>query len=475
MVTWVASLLTVCALIQTRAAAGPTSSCPTTPRRLVDFNVNYTLPHFQTANPIQNIQANAYLREVYIASQNAIEAVDRDLKRIWEVRTGPVGPDDCHTCGPCDAATTPPATPVDTDNKVLLLDPAGTLLPYLYYCGSTRQGVCAFLDTSELSPVSHCLFKEQDNTETYCPDCLASPLGTRVSAVEQGQTTLFFVANSVDEELASRWPRRSLSVLRPLSTEDGFHMAMQGLTVLPPLRASYRVDYVYTFATAEHVYFLSVQRENPEKSGSPLQTRLGRLPLMNSEAWMYREVVLECRFDPKRRRRKRRGGEEQHRVVFNGLQAAHYGPVGRELASQLGLNPKGSPNEKLLYGAFAEVDERGVPQRNSAFCIFALAKVNQAIDRGVAACCSKGTEQLSRGLCHFQPCENCPHEVSGSGTIRTPRPVQSCPVLSFPPRGPPSHPGGQRVEPSHVGVKGGLLMCLQGCFHSFVTQIIPDS
>ncbi|XP_056461937.1 macrophage-stimulating protein receptor-like [Gadus chalcogrammus] len=410
MVTWVASLLTVWALIQTHAAAGPTSSCPTTPRRLVDFNVNYTLPHFQTANPIQNIQANAYLREVYIASQNAIEAVDRDLKRIWEVRTGPVGPDDCHKCGPCDAATTPPATPVDTDNKVLLLDPAGTLLPYLYYCGSTRQGVCAFLDISELSPVSHCLFKEQDNTETYCPDCLASPLGTRVSAVEQGHTTLFFVANSVDEELASRWPRRSLSVLRPLSTEDGFNMAMQGLTVLPPLRASYRVDYVYTFATEEHVYFLSVQRENPEKSGSPLQTRLGRLPLMNSEAWMYREVVLECRFDPKRRRRKRRGGEEQHRVVFNGLQAAHYGPVGRELASQLGLNPKGSPDEKLLYGAFAQVDERGVPQRNSAFCIFALAKVNQAIDRGVAACCSKGTEQLSRGLCHFQPCENCPHE-----------------------------------------------------------------
>ncbi|CAL8337301.1 unnamed protein product [Lota lota] len=418
MVTWVASLLTVCAWIQTHAAAGLPSTCPTTPGRLVDFNVNYDLPHFRTAKPIQNIQANAYLREVYIASQNAIEAVNARMERIWAVRTGPVGAAGCDTCGPCDV-TTETEAPVDTDNKVLLLDPAGSLLPYLYYCGSTRQGVCSFLDISELNPEPQCLYRKKDNTEAYCPDCVASPLGTKVSVVEQGRTTYFFVATSVDERVARSYPRRSLSVLRPLSTEDGFHVVMRGLTVLPRLQASYRIDYIYTFSTEEYVYFLSLQRENPDKSSSPLQTRLGRLPLMIPEVWMYREVVLECRYNPKRRRRKRRGAEDFRDVVFNGLQAAHYGPVGQALAGQLQVNPK----EKLLYGAFAEVDERGVPQKNSAFCTFPLAKVNQAIERGVEACCTSGPGQLSRGLCHFQPCESCLHESSDNNDTCSAKPT----------------------------------------------------
>jgi len=424
MVPWAASLLTLwcwccccCAWTQTaRTTPGdPPYACPTAPRPLVDFTVNYSLPHFQTARPVQHIQANGVLREVYVASRNVIEGVDQRMKRIWAVPTGPVGLGGCPGgCGPCDAAAVPDeedTPPEDTDNMVLLLDPAGTLLPYLYYCGSTRHGVCFFLDYGELNPVSQCLYKETSNTEAYCPDCLASPLGTQVIVVEQGRTTLFFVATSVDERVMQRYPRRSLSVLRPLATEDGFHMVMRGLTVLPYLWASYPITYIYTFSTAEYVYFLSLQRENPEKSNSPMQTRLGRLPVLIPEVWMYREVVLECRYEPKRRRR-RRGAERNRDVVYNGLQAAYFGPVGGLLAGQLRVNPQ----EKLLYGTFAEVDEHGVPQKNSAFCTFPLFQVNQAIETGVEDCCTGGTEQLSRGLCHYQPCESCPHEVSISLT-----------------------------------------------------------
>lgn len=424
MVPWAASLLTLwcwccccCSWTQTaRTTPGdPPYACPTALRPLVDFTVNYSLPHFQTAQPVQHIQANGFLREFYVASRNLIEAVDQRMERIWAVPTGPVGLGECPGgCGPCDAVAAVPdeedTPPEDTDNMVLLLDPAGTLLPYLYYCGSTRHGVCFFLDYSELNPVSQCLYKETSNTEAYCPDCLASPLGTQVIVVEQGRTTLFFVATSVDERVMQRYPRRSLSVLRPLATEDGFHMVMRGLTVLPHLWASYPITYIYTFSTAEYVYFLSLQRENPEKSNSPMQTRLGRLPVLIPEVWMYREVVLECRYEPKRRRR--RGVERNRDVVYNGLQAAYFGPVGGLLAGQLGVNPE----EKLLYGTFAEVDEHGVPQKNSAFCTFPLFQVNQAIEKGVEDCCTGGTEQLSRGLCHYQPCESCPHEVSISLT-----------------------------------------------------------
>lgn len=402
MVTW-APLLTICIWIQTQTASGQ-HVCPSSPRRRVDFTVSYDLPHFQTERPIQNIAVSWNAQEVYVASQNVIEAVTDSLGQKWEVKTGPVGSPDCMTCARCDVAADP-RDPVDTDNEVLLLDPAGMLLPYLYVCGSTQHGICSFIDVSSPQVEPQCLYRNTDNSAADCPDCLASPLGTAVTIVEQLATSLFFVAASVNAEVAQRYPRRSISVLRPLSTEDGFHMVSSGLTVLPSLRDVYSIDYIYSFSTKEYVYFLSLQRETPSKNNSTFQTRLGRLPIAIPEVWMYREVVLDCRYEPKRRRRRREGFRD---VVFNGLQAAYLGRAGKDLADDLRV----SESEDILYGVFAEVNERREPQKASALCAFPLTMVNSAIDEGVEDCCRSGPEQLSRGLCHFQLCENCPHEVS---------------------------------------------------------------
>lgn len=404
MVTW-AALLTVCIWIQTQSASGQ-HKCPTTPRVLVDFTVNYSLPYVQTEKPIQNIAVNLDVqqREVYVASQNVIEAVNDTLHKTWEVKTGPVGSPDCKTCQLCDIETDP-RDPVDTDNEVLLLDPAVFLLPYLYICGSTQHGICYFIDINLTQPEPRCLYKKEQNSPSNCPDCLASPLGTKVTIVEQGATSLFFVAASINDKVTQRYPRRSISVLRPLSTEDGFDMLTNGLTVLPGLQNSYSIDYIYSFSTKDYVYFLSLQRENPSDSKSAFQTHLGRLPILIPETWMYREVVLECRFEPKRRRRRREGFRD---IVYNGLQAAYFGRAGKDLANELRV----AETEDILYGVFAEVNDQGEPQKNSALCAFPLTKVDHAIDKGVDACCKSGPEQLSRGLCHFQPCESCPHESS---------------------------------------------------------------
>ncbi|KAF3856217.1 hypothetical protein F7725_016940 [Dissostichus mawsoni] len=389
MVTW-AALLTVCIWIQTHTASGQ-HICPSTPRRLVDFTVKYSLPHFQTDKPIQNIAVNheEHHSDVYVACQNLISGVSYTMEKTWEVKTGPVGSTDCETCLGCDIEIDP-ADPVDTDNEVLLLDMSAFPFPNLYICGSTQHGSVTSLKLALKSPSLN---------------CLASPLGTKVTIVDQSATLLFFVAASVNDKVAQKYPRRSISAVRPLSTEDGFHMVMEGLTVLPSLQDSYKIDYIYSFSTGSYVYFLSLQRENPPINNSAFQTRLGRLPISIPEVWMYREVVLECRYEPKRRRKHSDGFRD---IVFNGLQAAYFGRAGKDLTEELNVGNA----EDILFGVFAEVKENGVPQKHSALCAFSLTKVNDAIDKGVDACCKSGPEQLSRGLSHFQPCESCPHESS---------------------------------------------------------------
>uniref|UniRef100_A0A673FPP7 receptor protein-tyrosine kinase n=1 Tax=Sinocyclocheilus rhinocerous TaxID=307959 RepID=A0A673FPP7_9TELE len=378
-------------------------SCPTVPQMNVNFSVTYSVSFFQTAKAIQNIVVNENFNEVYVASQNVVEALDKNLTKLWKIRTGPVGSSDCETCH-CDIENEP-GMPLDTDNQVLVLEPQG-YFDFLYICGSTQFGVCNFLELNQSERPSNpeCFFDKRANSPLACPDCVASPLGTKVSAVKDGFSTYFFTAATINTTIAGSFGKQSLSIRRLLATENGFDSQVKGLTVLPEFQDTFTIDYIYTFSTIEYVYFLSVQWESPMKPNAKLQTHLGRLPIKDSEPWMYREIVLECRFEPKRRRRSSWIKD----IVYNSVQAAHFSTAGKELADEIGVKM----DSPILYGVFAETDEKGNPIRKSALCAFPIGDVNSEIEEGVESCCSSGTEQLSRGLCHFQPCEMCPHEVN---------------------------------------------------------------
>lgn len=374
----------------------------------------YTLPSFDAGGPVQNIAVFANPPIAFVAVRNRILLVGPELSRRSVLITGPTDSAECEICHLCPAAAGGPG-PEDVDNVLLLLDPREL---WLYSCGTARHGLC-YLHKLQVRGDevtigdTHCLYSATGNSPTFCPDCVASPLGTSGTVVDDSYASFFYFGSTVNSSVAARYSPQSVSVRRLKGTLDGFADTFQWLTVLPPYRDTYPIRYVHSFTTKEHVYFLTVQPECP--GSKSFHTRLVRLSTGRYDLRRYHELVLDCRFESKRRRR---GAEEdtERDVAYNVLQAAHAVLPGERLARDLGIDR----SEKVLFGAFAESQpESPVPRDSSAVCAFPLRLLNQAIEEGMDKCCGTGAQTLRRGLSFFQPQEYCPHSVSPGGGLGT--------------------------------------------------------
>ncbi|XP_044789516.2 macrophage-stimulating protein receptor isoform X3 [Bubalus bubalis] len=384
---------------------GGSWQCPRIPYAASrDFAVEYSVPSFSAGGPVQAVATYEGGREgsaVFVATRNRLHVLGPDLQPVESLATGPAGAPGCQTCEACGPG--PHGPPGDTDTQVLVLEPA---LPALISCGSSLRGRCFLHELEPGGTALHlappvCLFSEHNRPED-CPDCVASPLGTLVTVVEQGQASYLYVASSLDSAVAASFSPLSVSIRRLKADGSGFAAGFAALSVLPQHLDSYRIEYVYSFHAGAFVYFLTVQPADVAAAPGALHTRLARLSAVETDLGDYRELVLDCHFAPKRRRRAAHEGGQPYPV----LRAAHAAPVGGHLAAELSI-PEG---QEVLFGVFsASRDSSPGADPNSVVCAFPVHLLDTLIEQGVERCCEPPVPPgLRRGLDFFQLPSFCP-------------------------------------------------------------------
>ncbi|XP_015301409.2 macrophage-stimulating protein receptor isoform X3 [Macaca fascicularis] len=407
-------------LLPAKPAAAKEWQCPRTPYAASrDFNVKYMVPSFSAGGLVQTMvtyQGDKNESAVFVAIRNRLHVLGPDLKSVQSLATGPAGDPGCQTCAACGPGPHGPSG--DTDTKVLVLEPA---LPALVSCGSSLQGRCFLHDLDPQGTAVHlaapaCLFSAHHNRPDDCPDCVASPLGTRVTVVEQGQASYFYVASSLDAAVAASFSPRSVSIRRLKADASGFAPGFVALSVLPKHLVSYSIEYVHSFHTGAFVYFLTVQPASVTDAPGALHTRLARLSATEPELGDYRELVLDCRFAPKRRRRGAPDGGQPYPV----LRVAHSAPVGAQLATELSI----AEGQEVLFGVFVAGKDSGPGVGpNSVVCAFPIDLLDTLIDEGVERCCESPVHPgLRRGLDFFQSPSFCPNPPG----LEAPSPNTSC-------------------------------------------------
>nr|XP_045242184.1 macrophage-stimulating protein receptor isoform X13 [Macaca fascicularis] len=407
-------------LLPAKPAAAKEWQCPRTPYAASrDFNVKYMVPSFSAGGLVQTMvtyQGDKNESAVFVAIRNRLHVLGPDLKSVQSLATGPAGDPGCQTCAACGPGPHGPSG--DTDTKVLVLEPA---LPALVSCGSSLQGRCFLHDLDPQGTAVHlaapaCLFSAHHNRPDDCPDCVASPLGTRVTVVEQGQASYFYVASSLDAAVAASFSPRSVSIRRLKADASGFAPGFVALSVLPKHLVSYSIEYVHSFHTGAFVYFLTVQPASVTDAPGALHTRLARLSATEPELGDYRELVLDCRFAPKRRRRGAPEGGQPYPV----LRVAHSAPVGAQLATELSI----AEGQEVLFGVFVAGKDSGPGVGpNSVVCAFPIDLLDTLIDEGVERCCESPVHPgLRRGLDFFQSPSFCPNPPG----LEAPSPNTSC-------------------------------------------------
>uniref|UniRef100_A0A4W5NIU4 Hepatocyte growth factor receptor n=1 Tax=Hucho hucho TaxID=62062 RepID=A0A4W5NIU4_9TELE len=347
----------------------------------LNLSVTYNLPSFEADSAIQNLVT--FEGTVYVGAVNRIYALSENLTKLSEYWTGPVSEAGVkRQCGPSsqDGAAGKPNVVLDNNNMALLVERYYD--DELFSCSSADAGVCRRHLLEERGNVYkevNCMYspKTDDGGRQGCPDCVTSPLGSRVLNMVSGGVVRFFVGNS---EITGSPQHHTISVRQMKETQDGFRFFSDQsyMDLAPGLRGDHHLRYVYSFQSGSHAYFLTVQREGRSQV---YHTRIVRMCGTDPELRRYVEMPFECILTERRRRRHLDSIE-----VFNVLQAAHVAKAGSELRQEMGLKE----GEDVLFAAFARSKpDSPEPTASSAVCVISLADVNNFFKDFIQKCHTK--------------------------------------------------------------------------------------
>ncbi|RXM30143.1 Hepatocyte growth factor receptor [Acipenser ruthenus] len=350
----------------------------------MNLTVKYDLPNFVADAAIQHLVV--FNNHVYVGAVNKMYILTKNLEKLAEYKTGPeLESPDCLPCEDCSDKINSSAS-VWKDNIHLALLVETYYDDELFSCGTGSSGVCHryVLQTEnpeDLESDKTCMYSPGTEEESQgCPDCIASPSGTKIVSIVNKGFVKFFVGNTVGPTVPHQPLHHTLSVRQMKETQDGFRFFSDQsyMDVIPELRDKYGIKYVHAFESESYVYFMTVQKESHDSQS--YHTRIVRICSSDPELRRYVEMPLECILTEKRRKRS------THTEVFNVLQAAYVSKPGAALAEEMGL----SVDEDILFGVFAQSKpDSSEPSNKSAVCAISIKAVNIFINSMIQNCYTK--------------------------------------------------------------------------------------
>lgn len=350
----------------------------------LNLSVSYQLPTFTADSPIQNMVTLDGI--IYVGAVNRIYALAPNLTQLSEYRTGPLLAN--QTCGRKFANASFSGSRKDNVNVALVLE--NIYDKGLFSCGSADNGICRRhvleddVSQKSVDELVYCFTDpKQDKGQPRDSDAVVSPSGSQVLNVESNMI-MFFVGNSEIPGLGnltgpgSRPHTMSLRKMKTSQNGFTFFSNQSFMDLIPPLRGSYYLRYVYSFHSGPFTYFLTVQQVS--KDSQTYHTRIVRMCSSDRVIRRYVEMPLECISTDKRRRRS-----AEDVKVFNILQAANVTKVGSDLELQRQL--KVEEGDDVLFAAFARGKPNSPePTPNSAICIMSLKHINNMFKMYMERC-----------------------------------------------------------------------------------------
>ncbi|XP_078273567.1 hepatocyte growth factor receptor isoform X2 [Rhinoraja longicauda] len=357
----------------------------------LDMNMQYNFSSFNAETVIQNLAHHN--QRIYVGATNKIYVLNSNLEKLSEFKTGPVLESlNCSPCTNCEEKEDRSETVWrNNTNMVLLVETFYG--DHLISCGSTRSGVCFLHNLQEdalanFSSNAQCMYSLSNNKPGMCPDCIASPLGTKVLMTRSGGFVKLYIGVTVSSALQST-QLPSVSIKRLKESEDSFQFVSEHsyMDVIPQFRDAYPIKYLYAFESGDYVYFLTVQRESLHSKS--FHTTIIRLCTSDPYLHSYVEMPLECIVSEKRRKRS------SDIEVFNIIQAAYAAKPGADLAEQMGI----STEEDVLFAVFVQSKPESLELTNrSTVCAFSVESINRFFEIFIDKC---QRESLAKGLHHF--------------------------------------------------------------------------